>query len=50
MTKENAIRLFQDHRVIGSDGSLVGYAGGIAAKKKLLTLEDALIKSQLSLF
>ena len=29
------------HRVIGSDGSLVGYAGGISAKKKLLELESS---------
>ena len=27
------------HRVIGSDGSLVGYAGGIPAKDTLLQLE-----------
>ena len=27
------------HRVVGSNGSLTGYAGGIAAKKKLLELE-----------
>ncbi len=27
------------HRVIGSDGALCGYAGGISAKKHLLTLE-----------
>lgn len=27
------------HRVIGSDGSLVGYSGGIERKKKLLQLE-----------
>lgn len=27
------------HRVIGSDGKLVGYAGGLNAKKKLLQLE-----------
>lgn len=27
------------HRVIGSDGSLTGYAGGIERKKYLLTLE-----------
>ena len=31
------------HRIIGSDGSLVGYAGGLAAKKKLLQLEQALL-------
>lgn len=28
------------HRVIGSDGSLTGYAGGIDVKKKLLELEN----------
>lgn len=38
------------HRIIGSDGDLVGYAGGLDAKMKLLYLENALIKSQLSLF
>lgn len=27
------------HRVVGANGSLTGYAGGIAAKKKLLELE-----------
>lgn len=27
------------HRIIGSDGKLVGYAGGLPAKKKLLLLE-----------
>jgi methylated-DNA-[protein]-cysteine S-methyltransferase len=27
------------HRVIGSDGSLTGYAGGLAVKKRLLKLE-----------
>lgn len=30
------------HRVIGSDGSLTGYAGGIERKQYLLTLEGAL--------
>ena len=30
------------HRVIGADGSLVGYAGGKAIKEKLLHLEGAL--------
>ncbi len=28
------------HRIIGSDGKLVGYAGGLPAKKKLLELES----------
>ena len=31
------------HRVIGSDGKLVGYAGGIPAKQKLLELESSLM-------
>ncbi|MDW7691819.1 methylated-DNA--[protein]-cysteine S-methyltransferase [Flammeovirgaceae bacterium SG7u.111] len=38
------------HRIIGSDGSLVGYAGGLDAKKKLLTLEKVLFDGQLELF
>lgn len=44
------------HRIIGSNGNLVGYAGGLAAKKRLLLLEqensENTIKNtqQLSLF
>lgn len=38
------------HRIIGSDGKLVGYAGGLDVKKKLLSLENVHIKSQLSMF
>jgi methylated-DNA-[protein]-cysteine S-methyltransferase len=30
------------HRVIGKDGSLTGYAGGLALKQRLLQLEGAL--------
>lgn len=30
------------HRVLGSDGSLTGYAGGIGTKKQLLQLEGVL--------
>jgi methylated-DNA-[protein]-cysteine S-methyltransferase len=30
------------HRVIGSNGSLTGFAGGLDIKKKLLALEGAL--------
>ncbi len=30
------------HRVIGSDGRLTGYAGGLEAKRWLLELEGAL--------
>ena len=29
------------HRVVGTNGSLTGYAGGITKKKKLLELEQA---------
>jgi methylated-DNA-[protein]-cysteine S-methyltransferase len=38
------------HRIIGSDGSLVGYAGGLPAKKKLLALENPDREQQLELF
>jgi methylated-DNA-[protein]-cysteine S-methyltransferase len=39
----NAISIFVPcHRVIGSDNSLTGYGGGIAAKRKLLEIEGAL--------
>jgi len=31
------------HRVVGSTGSLVGYAGGLERKEKLLALEGALL-------
>jgi O-6-methylguanine DNA methyltransferase len=30
------------HRVVGSDGRLTGYGGGLALKRRLLTLEGAL--------
>lgn len=37
----NAISIFAPcHRVIGSDGSLTGYAGGLSAKEFLLELEN----------
>jgi methylated-DNA-[protein]-cysteine S-methyltransferase len=39
------------HRVIGSNGELVGYAGGLPAKRKLLQLEGvALEPLQMDLF
>ena len=31
------------HRVIGADGKLVGYGGGLAVKEQLLRLEGALL-------
>jgi len=39
------------HRIIGSNGELVGYAGGLPVKKKLLTLEknDAFCDPQINL-
>ena len=37
----NALSIFIPcHRVIGSEGALKGYAGGLEAKKKLLALEQ----------
>lgn len=46
----NAISIFIPcHRIIGADKKLVGYAGGINAKKKLLELESDGVK-QLSFF
>jgi|TARA_B110000879_G_scaffold37344_1_gene51963 methylated-DNA-[protein]-cysteine S-methyltransferase len=39
------------HRIIGSNGELMGYAGGLNAKKKLLELENPnMISQQLDLF
>lgn len=37
------------HRIIGADGSLTGYAGGLPAKKKLLRLEGAFLSEQMEL-
>jgi methylated-DNA-[protein]-cysteine S-methyltransferase len=34
------------HRVVGSDGSLTGYAGGLERKRRLLELEAADLTSQ----
>lgn len=39
--KNPIIILVPCHRVIGSDGKLVGYAAGLAVKKQLLDLERA---------
>mgnify|MGYP000858018593 FL=1 len=35
------------HRVIGADGSLVGYASGLDIKRKLLALESGIIEDAL---
>jgi len=32
------------HRVIGKDGSLVGYGGGLAVKERLLALAKGIAK------
>ena len=37
------------HRIVGSDGSLTGYAGGLVTKRKLLHLENALPQGELPL-
>jgi methylated-DNA-[protein]-cysteine S-methyltransferase len=34
------------HRVVGKDGRLTGYAGGLARKRFLLALEGALVESE----
>lgn len=38
------------HRIIGSGGALVGYAGGLPTKKKLLQLEGVAMGTQPDLF
>jgi methylated-DNA-[protein]-cysteine S-methyltransferase len=38
------------HRVIGGDGALTGYAGGVQRKQHLLTLEGGPGRAQLDLF
>jgi methylated-DNA-[protein]-cysteine S-methyltransferase len=38
------------HRIIGSDGSMTGYAGGLQAKRNLLTLEGYSEANQYKLF
>lgn len=38
------------HRIIGSNGELTGYAGGLDAKRKLIELEQAKKYKQLNLF
>jgi len=35
------------HRILGSDGSLTGYAGGLETKRKLLRLENAFMQGEL---
>ncbi len=35
------------HRIIGMNGKMVGYAGGIDAKKKLLSLESSITQGEL---
>lgn len=43
----NALSIFGPcHRVIGTDGSLGGYAGGQAAKQYLLTHENTVLQSK----
>ena len=37
------------HRILGSDGSLTGYAGGLVTKRKLLRLENVFPQGELPL-
>lgn len=47
----NAISIINPcHRIIGKDGKLVGYAGGLKSKEGLLKLEGALKTNQMHLF
>ena len=47
----NALSIFIPcHRVVGEDGSLTGYAGGLPAKRALLKLEYDVIGHQYQLF
>jgi methylated-DNA-[protein]-cysteine S-methyltransferase len=47
----NAISIFIPcHRIVGSKGEMIGYAGGIEAKKGLLRLEGSKNVNQLRLF
>ena len=48
----NALSIFVPcHRILGSNGELTGYAGGLDVKKKLLQLESGIeISEQLALF
>ena len=38
------------HRIIGSNGELIGYAGGVSSKNKLLSLENSMLNNQYNLF
>jgi len=45
---DNAISIIVPcHRILGSDGSLTGYAGGLRTKQKLLQLENASLQQEL---
>ena len=45
---DNAISIIVPcHRILGSDGSLTGYAGGLRTKQKLLQLENASLQREL---
>lgn len=49
MARNPVLVVLPCHRVVGADGRLVGYAGGIAAKRALLDLESRDRAGQLTL-
>lgn len=49
MSRNPVLVIVPCHRVVGADGSLVGYAGGLRAKRFLLDLEAAAHRPMLDL-
>jgi methylated-DNA-[protein]-cysteine S-methyltransferase len=43
MTRNRIPIVLPCHRIVGSSGQLVGYAGGLERKEQLLRLEGALL-------
>ncbi|WP_433205865.1 methylated-DNA--[protein]-cysteine S-methyltransferase [Nocardia sp. CA-107356] len=41
LARNRLLMLLPCHRVLGADGALTGYAGGLPAKRALLDLESA---------
>jgi methylated-DNA-[protein]-cysteine S-methyltransferase len=41
--KKSIVLIIPCHRIIGSDGGLIGYGGGLPVKKRLLKLEQSIL-------